>query len=193
MSELNEAYWTKRYEDGSTGWDIGYASPQLIKAAEKAGSDKKILIPGAGNAYEAEELWNKGFENLYICDLSEAPLNAFLERVPDFPKTQLLHGDFFELDQQFDVVLEQTFFCALPPSMREQYVSKMSEILVDKGVLTGLLFDFPLTEQGPPFGGSQEEYRERFSTHFEITHLAISEHSITPRSGKEFYFELVKK
>lgn len=188
-----ENYWTQRYEEGNTGWNIGYASPQLIAAAEKFPKDARILIPGAGNAYEAEELWNKGFKNLFVCDISKPPLDHLKERCPDFPEEQLLYGDFFALEETFDLVLEQTFFCAINPNLREAYVKKMHAILSPNGTLTGLLFDFPLTETGPPFGGSEVEYRERFAPLFEINILEKSTLSIQPRLGKEFYFELVKK
>ncbi|MFS4468005.1 hypothetical protein [Maribacter sp. 2210JD10-5] len=47
-----ENYWTKRYHEEETGWDIGYPSTPL-KAYIDQLEDKmiSILIPGAGNAY----------------------------------------------------------------------------------------------------------------------------------------------
>ena len=190
---MNEEYWTKRYNEGQTGWDIGYASPQLIAAAEKHPKDTRILIPGAGNAYEAEALWKLGYKNTHVVDISKAPLDNLAQRVPDMPASQLIHSNFFELKGEFDVILEQTFYCALPPAMRDDYVRQMASLLPSGGMLTGLLFDFPLTEQGPPFGGDREEYKMRFSSLFEIIILETAPLSIEPRQGKEFYFELVKK
>ena len=48
-------------------------------------------------------------------------------------------------------------------NLRPNYVTKMHNLLSEKGKISGLLFDFPLTEVGPPFGGSQEEYVNLFS------------------------------
>lgn len=50
-----ETYWTTRYKEKKTGWDIGYPSTPIKAYADQL-TDKqlKILIPGAGNAYEAE-------------------------------------------------------------------------------------------------------------------------------------------
>lgn len=117
----------------------------------------------------------------------------FHERVNGFPEDQLLHQDFFELQGSYDLVLEQTFFCALDPSLREDYMSQMSRLLVRGGVLSGLLFNFPLTEDGPPFGGSEQEYRERFEPYFRLNALRESVLSIPPRAGREVYFEAIKK
>ncbi len=194
MSDITtDQYWSERYQLANTPWDMGSASPPLTGFLQQlADRDQKILIPGAGNAYEAEWLWKNGFKNTWVIDLSQAPLDNLKQRVPDFPSSQLLHGDFFELNQQFDLVVEQTFFCALPPAKRSDYVKKMAAIIRPGGQLFGVLFDFPLTEQGPPFGGSKAEYRSLFEPHFKIQRLEQCYNSIVPRSGNEVFFRLIK-
>ena len=188
-----ESYWTDRYTSGNTGWDIGYASPQMIDAAKRHDPDARILIPGAGHAYEAEVLWKEGYRNLIVCDISHIPLHRFQKRVPDFPEQHLLHANFFELDGDYEVILEQTFFCSLNPSLRDEYAQQAADLLIPAGVLTGLLFDFPLVEDGPPFGGSRQEYENLFAPYFEIATMEKSQLSIKPRSGNELFVELVKR
>ena len=100
----------------------------------------------------------------------------------------MIHSDFFTLNTTFDLILEQTFFCALPPEMRTQYVEKMASLLNPKGKLAGLLFDFPLTTEGPPFGGSATEYLNLFSDKFTIKTLEKAHNSIKPRQNKELFF-----
>ncbi len=100
-------------------------------------------------------------------------------------------ADFFEYEGEFDVVMEQTFFCALPPAKREAYVEKMHELIVAGGTLAGLLFDIPL-DQGPPFGGDIERYHGLFSKHFEIKTMEACYNSIQPREGRELFFILKK-
>ena len=107
---------------------------------------------------------------MYVIDIAETPLENIKKRKPEFA-SHLLHADFFTLETTFDLILEQTFFCALPPEMRPQYVEKIASILNPRGKLAGLLFDFPLTNEGPPFGGSKEEYINRFAPKFEIKKL----------------------
>jgi thiopurine S-methyltransferase len=133
-------------------------------------------------------LWNKGFTNTFVLDIAKQPLENLKKRVESFPDEQLLHHDFFELNQKYDLIIEQTFFCALNPDLRKQYVEKMFQLLKPNGKLAGLLFDFPLTESGPPFGGSVEEYNAIFSKYFKIKTLQRATNSIKERQGKELFF-----
>lgn len=191
----SKRFWEARYRDGQTGWDIGQPAPALTEYADQL-PDKslRILLPGAGRGYEAEYLFRQGFSNLTVIDIASAPLQALRERVPEFPESQLVEMDFFSYTGgPFDLVLEHTFFCALPPRMRPGYVEKMAELLRPGGKLAGLLFDFPLTETGPPFGGSEAEYRKWFSPAFELQTLGRARNSIPPRAGKELFFIFEKK
>ncbi len=70
------------------------------------------MIPGAGNAYEAEYLFKQGFKNIFVLDISEKPLITFSERFPEFPESQLILGDFFTHKGLYDLIIEQTFFCS---------------------------------------------------------------------------------
>ncbi|WP_243472406.1 methyltransferase [Winogradskyella sp. MH6] len=188
-NKFDKAYWDHRYKENKTGWNIGYASPPIKEYIEQL-KDKStsILIPGAGNSFEAELLWNKGFANTFVLDIAKQPLENLKKRVESFPDEQLLHDDFFELNQKYDLIIEQTFFCALNPDLRKQYVEKMFQLLKPNGKLAGLLFDFPLTESGPPFGGSVEEYNAIFSKYFKIKTLQRATNSIKERQGKELFF-----
>ena len=190
MTKLNKDFWEEKYAHGEMGWDIAYISTPLKEYIDQL-KDKnlKILIPGAGNSYELLYLLEKGFSNVFVIDIAKQPLENIKSKLPDFPKTQLLEGDFFNLElNNFDLILEQTFFCALDPSLRRDYVRKMKQLLKPKGKLTGLLFNCPLSEAGPPFGGSQAEYKSLFQKHFKINILETAHNSIKPRADKELFF-----
>lgn len=189
--DLDEQFWTDKYENDQIGWDIGGVSSPL-KAYFDQLVDKrvKILIPGAGNAYEAEYLWKNGFEHVYVVDLSLSPLINFAKRNPDFPKDQLLNVDFFMLNQKFDLIIEQTFFCALNPTLRKSYVAKMQELLVPNGKLVGLMFKVPLNTDRPPFGGNEGEYRALFADYFHIDVMEEANNSIPPRMGNELFIKM---
>jgi thiopurine S-methyltransferase len=194
MTTYNQLYWEDRYKNNATGWDIGHISTPIKTYIDQLDNKAlKILIAGAGNSYEAEYLWQQGFKNVYILDIAKLPLDNFKKRVPDFPTSHLLHQDFFSLKMTFDLVLEQTFFCALLPSLRESYVLHMSQLMQPQGKLVGLLFQFPLSSEGPPFGGGSEEYRDRFSPYFHIKTLETCYNSIKPRADKELFFIFEKK
>lgn len=186
--ELDKTFWEERYKNQSTGWDIGAVSePLKVYIDSLQDSSISILIPGAGNSYEAEYLHQKGFTNVDVIDIAAQPLKNFQSRVPDFPEENLIQTDFFEWTKTYDLILEQTFFCALDPSLRPAYAKKMSQLLNPNGKLVGLLFDFPLTESGPPFGGSHEEYLIYFEPYFKIKKLDRCYNSISPRAGNELF------
>jgi thiopurine S-methyltransferase len=188
-NDLNTSYWENRYSNNDIGWDIGYPSyPIKTYIDQLKDKTKKILIPGAGKSYEAEYLWNQGFKNVYVADIAESPLENFKSRVSDFPENQLLHQDFFNLKIKFDLVIEQTFFCALDPNKRKKYVEKMNQLIKTNGKIVGLFFNFPLTQTEPPFGGSLKEYRLLFEQKFKIKVLEPSINSIKERQGKELFF-----
>ena len=193
---LNKAYWQERYQARRTGWDLGGVSPPIAAYADQLESkDLSMLIPGAGHGYEAEYLWQQGFRDLTVLDIASLPLRRLRERLPgDFPTDRLVEADFFRFQGgPFDLILEHTFFCALPPSLRPLYVQKMAGLLRTGGTLAGLLFDFPLTADGPPFGGSPEEYAALFRDAFDLHVLERARNSIPPRAGRELFFIFEKK
>ena len=194
--KLNKEYWQDRYEARKTGWDMGMVSPPLAAYIDQLGDKElNILLPGAGMGYEAVYLAESGYEALTVLDIAAYPLESLKERLPSsFPTENLVEVDFFDFEARpFDLVLEHTFFCALPPQLRPQYVQKMNALLRPGGKLAGLLFDFPLTSDGPPFGGSMEEYEQLFTPYFHIRALERATNSIPPRQGSELFFIFEKK
>ena len=191
-TQKEQAFWTERYQKNQTGWDIGYPSTPLKAYFDQLkNKDLKILIPGAGNAYEAEYLWQQGFKNVYVLDISEHPLKAFKQRLTDFPSDQLLLGNFFEQQGQYDLIIEQTFFCSFEPTKKNRitYSQQIADLLVDGGKLVGLWFTFPLNinPPKPPYGGTKEEYLSYFSPYFTIKTFRACYNSIKPRSGNELF------
>ncbi len=193
-SKLSPSYWEGKYETNSTGWDIGHLSPPIKAYIDQLeNKDMVILIPGAGNSYEAEYLHEKGFKNVSVLDFALQPLHNLKKRIPGFPDSNLYHENFFEHQNKYDLIIEQTFFCALDPILRDKYVQKMNDLLNDRGNIAGLLFDFPLTEKGPPYGGSIDEYKKTFSKDFEIKTLSRCYNSLKPRLGTELFIIFEKK
>lgn len=194
--ELNDDYWSERYQKDETGWDIGAISTPLKEYFDQV-EDKSlaVLIPGCGNAYEAEYLLKSGFTNITLVDISKALVEQLEKRF--YPTYQeqlnLVHGDFFELTGSFDLVVEQTFFCALDPKMRRSYSLKMNQLLSENGRLAGVMFNRNFGHDGPPFGGTKDEYVEHFSDHFNLKHFSDCYNSIPPRQGSELFICLTKK
>jgi len=190
---LNSDYWENRYLNNDIGWDAGSITTPLKEYIDQIDNKElKILIPGAGNGHEFNYLIQNGFHNTFVVDLAPTPLKRISELHPDFHH-QIIQGNFFDQQGQYDLILEQTFFCALHPELRKEYVAKIHDLLNDKGKIAGLLFQFPLTEAGPPFGGSKEEYLDLFRDHFTIKTLDTANNSIKPRAGRELFIIFEKK
>ncbi len=191
---LDENFWDNRYQSKNTGWDLGEISPPLKKYFDQLTcKDLKILIPGGGNSYEAEYLHQKGFTNIFVIDLSETALLNLQKRIPSFPKNHLIHANFFDLEETFDLIIEQTFFCALSPSLRPQYAIKMNDLLKPKGKLVGLLFCVLLYDNRPPFGGNKTEYISYFTPYFNLEIMEASYNSVSERKNEELFIKFIKK
>jgi SAM-dependent methyltransferase len=195
QDNLSDEYWSERYASHQTGWDVGDVSaPLKLYFDQLENKDIAILIPGCGNAYEAEYLLNKGFTNVSLIDISKTltdQLQIKFEKFCSEGICTIIHGNFFTHEGSYDLIVEQTFFCALDPSLRQDYVRQMLRLLKPGGVLAGLLFNRNF-EGGPPFGGTREEYFELFRAHFDIKILEECYNSIGPRAGSEL-FVLLKK
>jgi len=188
-NRLDQDFWNNRYVNNQTGWDLGTVSPPIKHYIDQI-KDKslRILIPGAGNAYELSYLIDKGFENVTIIDIAPKLIDRLNEKHKD-DQAQIIHGDFFVHDGKYDLIIEQTFFCAIDPSLRKEYAKKMRSLLSNKGKLCGVLFDREF-QGGPPFGGSSKEYQELFEKDFKITTLQKCDKSHPARAGKEVWVEL---
>jgi hypothetical protein len=193
MKKLDQSFWENRWVEGNTQWDIGQVSPPLKEIIDSL-EDKniRILIPGAGGAHEVIYLWEHGLKNVFVCDWAISAFENLFQKAPDFPKDQCLVCDFFDLNIEVDLILEQTFFCAIHPSLRPKYAEKTAELLSENGVLTGLFFASNFGFEGPPFGGYKEEYIAYFELYFTIDKIEIANNSILPRQGNELSFKFVR-
>lgn len=193
MITLDKDYWDNRYKENTSKWDLGEVSPPIkLWANTVPNKNLTILIPGGGNSWEAEYLHNKGFKNVFVVDIAPSPLNNLKKRVPSFPKEHIIQTDFFKMNGTFDLIIEQTFFCAINPNLRPLYVKKANQLLNKEGKIIGLFFDAPLNVDKPPFGGSKSEYIKLFAEQFNILKMELTNHSIQSRMGRELFFEMIK-
>jgi len=189
---LDQTYWDNQYQSETTGWDLGDVSPP-IKSYVDAIKNKEIaiLIPGCGNSYEAAYLLEQGFTNITVIDIASTLVHHLKLKFENNKNIKIILGDFFEHQGVYDLIIEQTFFCALPPSLRQKYVWKMAQLLSKKGKLSGLLFNREF-EVSPPFGGNQTEYEHLFKNAFIYNNLFVPNNSVEKRQGHELFMEFSK-
>ena len=189
---LDQTYWDNQYQANATNWDLGEIAPPIKSYVDKIENKTiAILIPGCGNTYEAEYLLEQGFINVTVIDIAPTLVHQLKNKFKDNKNISIVLGDFFEHQGKYDLIIEQTFFCALPPTLRQKYVWKMYQLLAEKGQLAGLLFNRDF-EESPPFGGNQKEYEKLFRKAFEFKSLGIANNSIAKRENIELFIEFEK-
>lgn len=192
--ELGETYWNNQYNALSTGWDLGEVSPPVKAYIDQlTNKSRRILIPGCGNTYEAEYLLQNGFSDITVIDIAPTLVAQLKEKFTGNPNINIIHGDFFEFEGEYDLILEQTFFCAIDPPLRKDYVAKMKALLVPGGKLAGVLFDREFEQQGPPFGGCKCQYESLFEKDFDFKTFELCYNSFVKRAGTELFINLVRK
>ena len=191
---LGETFWNNQYVANATGWDLGEVSPPLKAYIDQlTRKNMRILIPGCGNTHEADYLLQQGFTNITVIDIASALVMQLKEKFASNPNIKIILGDFFEHVGEYDLILEQTFFCAINPPLRKDYVAKMKELLSTGGKLVGVLFNREFEQQGPPFGGCKCQYEPMFEKNFDFKTFELCNNSFVKRHGTELFINLVKK
>lgn len=191
---LGEIYWNNQYQANETGWDLGEVSPPIKAYIDQlTNKNLRILIPGCGNTYEAEYLLQNGFTNVTVIDIAPTLVAQLKEKFAGNPNINIIPGDFFEHEGEYGLILEQTFFCAINPPLRNDYVAKMKGLLAPGGKLVGVLFDREFEQQGPPFGGCKCQYEPMFEKDFDFKTFELCNNSFVKRAGTELFINLVRK
>jgi len=192
---LDKSFWDQRWQNEQTGWDLGKPAPALIRFFDRhpIPPSARILIPGCGNAWEAEALADRGYDNITLCDISPSLCVKLRDRFADNKGIHIICTDFFNLVGPFDLVIEQTFFCALQQDLRPSYAKHMAAIIKPGGLLAGLWFSVNFPFDGPPFGGNPNDYIQLLENDFLILEAGPCDHSVKPRQGNEWFIVAQRK
>lgn len=191
---MNKAFWEKKYLSDEAKWKIGTISTPLKDYIDQlTNKEIRILVPGMGHGYEVMYLHQQGFTNITGLDFTDIAAKEVHATDSGFPFDKIVLEDFFEHEGEYDLILEQTFFCSLPIHLRERYVEKMEKLLAPNGKLVGLLFNCEFEGNQPPFGGTREEYKTTFESKLRFNILEIAHNSIKPRLNRELFFITTKR
>ena len=188
--------WERHYDEKDLRWDINEAAPPLVHLwKERNFSPCKAIIPGCGAGHEVMFLAKKGF-NVTAVDYTHGAIKLIKNALEKNNYSgEVLHQDFFKLDckynETFELMLEHTFFCAISPTKRREYVETAKRILKPGGYLIGLFYETN-EDGGPPFNTRQEDIENFFSDSFIIESLSKTSHSAEQRRGKE-WLAILKK
>ena len=195
----SDKFWNQCYIDNNTGWDIGTATPVFKQWADSLPKKSKILVPGAGNGYDPLYFSSLGHDVTAI-DFSEVAIKSIKQKANSKNlKINTLQYDFFDLKNkfkdEFDFIVEYTFFCAIGPQKRLDYINIVYNLLNNDGHLIGLFLPLnkDLSEGGPPFAVKENEIKSKFSKKFNLIDSYTHPLSIDARKNNEKYFIFKKK
>jgi SAM-dependent methyltransferase len=183
-------FWNERYLLGDTGWDLGEPSPPFVRLhRDGVMAPCKVLVPGCGRGWEVAWLARQGYDVTGL-DIAPAAIEAARARAgADGVAPELVEGDLFDPPEallgRFDLVLEQTCFCAVHPARRPAYVEAVHRLLAPEGRLIGLFYACK-GDGGPPFATRPEEVRALFAPRFWVRSLTLTPHSHPRRQGEEW-------
>lgn len=149
--------WDHRYACGDTPWDKGRAHPLIAtRACEWHNhSHRHILVPGCGTGHDAAAIATAlPGSHVTAIDLSRRALDAARKLGGDLPNLSLIEANALQWQpaQPFDLVWEHTFFCALHPRQRPEYLQACRRWLRPGGLLHGAFFTHLDDENdGPPW------------------------------------------
>jgi len=189
-------FWTDLYKAGTTGWDMGQEHPMLSVVIPQLKIPKsRILVLGSGAGHDAAYLARLG-HLVTAVDFSEEAIKRSKERYGNIESLTFIRGDAFNLPEkwngEFDMVFEHTCYCAISPEKRSQLVKVWSQVLQPGGHLLGIFFAHE-KRQGPPFGGSEWELRERLKGKFNFLYWTRWHLSPERRKGLELVVYARKK
>lgn len=180
--------WEAWYQSHDTPWDLGGATPAFSRLIQEGRlTPGKLLVPGAGRGHDAIAFAKAGFPVTAI-DLAPSACATMRQRAAaEGIPLEVVCGDFFSHEGSYDLALEYTFYCAIPPALREAYRDRMHRLLVPGGLLFGLFFPLnkPPETGGPPHGVQREEVEASLSKGFDLLHAEFPRDSIKPRRGNE--------
>lgn len=187
-------FWCDKYTSKKPGWELDAPSPALPDVLPQLKIPKsRVLILGAGSGNDAAFFANQGH---IVTAVDMSPEAAKQAKAKYGDKFQWIQSDIFHLGDEhygnYDLIFEHTCYCAITPNRRNELVKKWKQLLAPHGHLLGVFFVMD-KRQGPPFGGSEWEIRERLKKDFDFLYWTRWKKSASNRGGKELVVYAKKK
>jgi SAM-dependent methyltransferase len=192
----NEDFWSEIYQNEKPPWDLDQPAPALVDMLPRLKLSKsRILVLGCGAGHDAA-FFAKAGHVVTAVDFSPEAIERGRKLYGEFKNLQFVEADIFNLPQDmqgsYDLIFEQTCFCAVNPTLRSRLVSIWRGLLAEQGFLMGVFF-VNEKKKGPPYGASEWEIRERLKKGFHFVFWGRLKNSIERRYGKELLVYAQKK
>uniref|UniRef100_A0A0D3GCZ1 Methyltransferase domain-containing protein n=1 Tax=Oryza barthii TaxID=65489 RepID=A0A0D3GCZ1_9ORYZ len=190
--------WEKSWEAAVTPWDLGKPTP-IIEHLVKSGT----LPKGRALGYDVVALASpeRFVVGLDISSTAVEKAKQWSSSLPNADCFTFLADDFFKWkpSEQFDLIFDYTFFCALDPSLRLAWAETVSGLLKPHGELITLIYLISDQEGGPPFNNTVTDYQKVLEPlGFKAILMEDNELAIKPRKrnwegGRDLYPDLLYK
>lgn len=192
-------YWESKYQDQDDSWELGHATPPLIRFFDHPLCPKegRVLVPGAGKGHDAAEWAKRGYETVAV-DFAQSAFESLSRYAEMYHNLSIMKMDIFDLSPRstelFDIVFEYTCFCAIHPGRRDEYFEIWHKMIKPNGVVIALFFPIiPHTNlDGPPHPTSEGELMARLDGVFHVEARIPALGSVKNRVGKEEFWILKK-
>jgi cyclopropane fatty-acyl-phospholipid synthase-like methyltransferase len=192
---MNQEYWEQRYQAGDMPWEKGEPSPGLVDflAAHPNLARGNVAVPGCGTGHDVRA-WSKAGFNAFGFDLTKSAVQLANEKTQAMGLSATFQTANFLKDEPpflFDWLFEHTLFCAIEPTLRDDYVRAVRKWLNPGGQYLAVNYFIPDTD-GPPFGTTRDEQLRLFSPYFDLVEDWVPR-SYPNRTGLERMFWWRKK
>lgn len=200
---MDPNFWFNRWAKNETGFHLTEANPMLVKyfAELSLARGDRMFLPLCGKTLDIGWMISNGYR-VAGAELSRIAIEQLFEELGiepriskdggmehyQGPNIDIFVGDIFNLTKEMlgrvDAVYDRAALVALPTGMRGRYTAHVMKITDDAPqLLICCEYDQRLME-GPPFSISDEEVKERYGGHFNLSLLGTMPGGLTRLKGR---------
>lgn len=191
---MEAGFWHNRWENDLTGFHLNEVNPHLKAnwSILNLKPNTRIFVPLCGKSIDLIWLANQGHQ-VIGCELSHLAAEAFfaenklsVERMLigdvelwQSEKISIFCGDIFNLTAdvlgEVDAVYDRASLIALPPTMRQEYAAKLTELAQSAPKLLITLEYDQSKMEGPPFSVSESEVKALYEAKYQVKRLSAQD------------------
>ncbi len=185
----DQEFWHNKWASNQIGFHLEDVNPLLREhwAALKPQREERVFVPLCGKSEDLVWLASK-HDDVQGVELSQIAIRSFFaehfytpmvttingqHELYQFDELSIYVGDYFTAPMQStDLIYDRAALVALPQEMREEYVTRLKQLLKPNGRILLVTMDYPQQEMsGPPFSVPQVEVEQLFAE-YRVTKLA---------------------
>ncbi|BFM09168.1 thiopurine S-methyltransferase [Halioxenophilus aromaticivorans] len=181
-------FWHQRWQTNEIGFHEAVPNPMLTQYLGRLpiAPGDTVLVPLCGKSHDLTWLTQQGYQVVGI-ELSKLAVEAYFEQINQTPAIDELDnftryrgeqitiyvGNFFDVTADIvgtiNAIYDRAALVAMPRDMRKEYAKHLLAISAKAPkLLVTFEYDQSIMD-GPPFSLSEQEVREHYDSHYDIT------------------------